>query len=295
MVGAEAEFAIPPDAPDAARRAKLAEWATARNNPLFARVIVNRLWHYHFGIGLVDTPNDFGFNGGRPTHPELLDFLAGELLRRDYSLKSLQRLIVTSATYRQSSRYNEQAAAIDAGNRLMWRKSPLRLEAELLRDTTLAVAGELNQQMGGPGYRDFTTFVRNTQFYEMLDPIGPEFQRRTIYRTWIRSGRSRFLDAFDCPDPSTKTPRRAVTVTPIQALALLNNSFVLRMSQRLADRLRREAGDDAAAQIRHGYQLAYSRRPTDAELRELGGFVADHGLAELCRVLLNSSEYLYID
>ncbi len=295
LVGLNADFGLPPDAGDADRRTRLADWITDPANPLFARVIVNRLWQYHFGVGLVETPSDFGFNGGRPTHPELIDYLAGQLVRSGWSLKSLHRLIVTSATYRQSSRYDAGAAAVDADNRLLWRFSPQRLEAEALRDTTLAVAGQLNEQMAGPGYRDFDTFTRNTQFYEMKDPIGAQFNRRSVYRTWVRSGRNRFLDVFDCPDPSTKTPRRAVTVTPLQALALMNNSFVLRMSERLADRLRREAGDDVGAQVRRAYRLAYNREPDDEELSEAASFVAAQGLAELCRVIFNSNEFLYVD
>jgi hypothetical protein len=295
LAGVSADFGLPADAPEGPRRLKLAAWITDRHNPLFARVIVNRLWHYHFGVGLVDTPSDFGFNGGRPMHPELLDYLAGELIRREWSLKSLQRLIVSSAAYRRSSRFSEQAAAIDADNRLLWRMSPRRLEAESLRDATLSVAGQLNEQFGGPGFRDFTTFVRNTQFYEMQDPVGPEYNRRSVYRTWVRSGRSSFLDTFDCPDPSTKTPNRAVTITPLQALTLMNNSLVLRISAQFAERLEREAGEDVARQVRRAYDLAYARQPSAEELIALVPFVERYSLPELCRVLLNSNEFLYID
>ncbi|MEZ6065761.1 MAG: DUF1553 domain-containing protein [Planctomycetaceae bacterium] len=243
LAGVDAGFALAPQADDAARRTALAAWITHHDNPLFARVMVNRVWHHHFGRGLVETTSDFGFNGGRPSHPELLDWLAGEFRGGGYSVKSLHRLIVTSATYRQSSAYDAASAAIDADNRLLWRMSPRRLEAEELRDTLLAVTGSLNGQLGGPGYQDFETYVHNSQFYNITDPVGPEFERRTLYRTWIRSARSPLLDVFDCPDPSTKTPNRASTITPLQALSLLNNTFVLRMSDRLASRLRDEAGD----------------------------------------------------
>jgi hypothetical protein len=295
LVGLDADFGLPANAGDAERRRKLAQWITDPINPLFARVFANRLWHHHFGIGLVKTPNDFGFNGGRPSHPKLIDFLAQQLIRGDWSMKSLHRLIVTSATYRQSSRYSAAAAAVDAENRLLWRKGPRRLEAESLRDTVLSVAGELNPQMGGPGYRDFETFTHNTQFYVMTDPIGPAFNRRSVYRTWLRSGRNRMLDVFDCPDPSTKTPNRAVTVTPLQALTLMNNSFVLRMADRFADRLRREAGDDVHDLVRRAYQLAYNRRPDGQELRDAVSFVNVHALADFCRVIINSNEFLHVD
>ncbi len=295
LKGPRADFGLAPDASEADCRRSLAVWLTDRHNPLFARVIVNRLWHYHFGAGLVDTPNDFGFNGGRPSHPELLDYLAAYLIENGWSLKSLHRLIVTSATYRQESRPREDGQRLDAANRLLWRKSPLRLEAEELRDAMLSVAGQLNPQVGGPPFEDFKTFTQNSQFYEMLDPVGHEYHRRTIYRTWLRSGRQSLLDVFDCPDPSTTAPRRAVTTTPVQSLALLNNSFVLRMADGLAERVRGDAGDDVPSQTRQAFVLAYSREPTGPELDVATRFVASHGLPALCRVLFNSNEFLYVD
>jgi hypothetical protein len=246
-------------------------------------------------VGLVDTPNDFGFNGGRPTHPELLDWLACELIDSGWSLKHVHRLIVSSATYQQSSLPNAAALAQDADNRMLWRKTPARLDAETLRDAILAASGELNGDIGGPGYTDFHTFTSNSQFYEVFDAAGYVFHRRTVYRTWIRSGRSNLLDAFDCPDPSTKTPARAVTTTPLQALSLLNNSFVLRMSDATADRIRRAAGDDPATQVKHLYGLVFQRTPTEVELRLTATFVQEHGLAALVRVLYNSNEFVYVD
>jgi hypothetical protein len=293
--GVRADFELGPDAQDAERRIRLAWWITDRQNPLFARVIVNRVWHYHFGVGLVETPNDFGFNGGRPSHPELLDYLANFLIENGWRLKPLHRLIVTSATYRQASRHRPECAAVDGGNRLLWRKDPVRLEAETLRDAILTVSGQLNPQIGGPPYQDFQTFTFNSQFYEMIDPVGPEFHRRTLYRTWLRSGRNPLLDTFDCPDPSTTSPKRAVTTTPVQSLALLNNSFVLRMSEALAERAVREAGADADAQVRTVYRLAYGREPEEKEREQVVRFVTEHGLAALCRVVLNSNEFLYVD
>ena len=295
LVGSDADFGLPADAPEAERRKKLAQWIADPRNPLFARVIVNRLWHYHFGTGLVDTPNDFGFNGGRPTHPQLIDWLAGELIRNDWSLKAVHRTILISGTYRQSSRYDEKRAGLDAGNRYLWRKTPLRLEAEAVRDAILAVSGQLNKTMHGPGYHDFRTFSSNSQFYEMLDPSGPTFHRRSIYRTWVRSGRSRFLDVFDCPDPSAKAPSRVVTTTPLQALSLLNNSFVLRMADRFAERAARQADSDHEAQTRMVYRLAFGRRPTGRELAASVSFVEQHGLSAFCRVIFNSNEFLYVD
>jgi hypothetical protein len=294
-VGGAADFQLPPDAPEAERRARLADWITDPANPLAARVMVNRLWQYHFGQGLVSTPNDFGFNGGRPTHPALLDWLAAEFLARGWRLKDMHRLIVTSAAYRQSSRFDASAAAIDADNRWLWRKSPVRLEAEPLRDAVLAVAGELNPTLGGPGYQDFHTFSFNSQFYELIDPVGWAYNRRSIYRTLVRSGTNPLLDVLDCPDPSTTAPKRAVTTTPLQALALLNDSIILRMADAFAARLMHEAGDDPAAQLRRAYLVAFARPVTPDELALAEPFIRDHGLPAYCRVLFNSNEFLYID
>ena len=289
------EFSLPKGASESDRRQALAAWITDRRNPLFARVIVNRLWHYHFGVGIVDSPSDFGFNGGRPSHPELLDWLAAELMDHGWSLKHIHRLIVNSATYRQSSRPRVDAAKKDASNRLLWRKSPQRLDAETLRDAVLSVAGELNPTVGGPGYHDFTTFTFNSQFYDILDPVGDSFHRRSLYRTWVRSGRNPFLEVLDCPDPSTKTPRRAVTTTPLQALSLFNNSFMLRMSERLADTRRRDSAAVSDHDVAQLVEQVLGRKPSAAETADLRAFAAQHGLPTLARVLLNSNEFLYVD
>ena len=156
----------------------------------------------------------------------------------------------------------------------------------------LSVAGELNPTVGGPGYHDFTTFTFNSQFYDIVDPVGSSFQRRSLYRTWVRSGRNPFLEVLDCPDPSTKAPRRAVTTTPLQALSLLNNSFMLRMSERLADKLRHEVTDHDVVQL---VEQVLGRKPSAVEAAELRAFAAQHGLPALVRVLFNSNEFLYVE
>jgi Protein of unknown function (DUF1553)/Protein of unknown function (DUF1549)/Concanavalin A-like lectin/glucanases superfamily/Planctomycete cytochrome C len=291
-----ADLGLKPEAPDAERRAALARWITSPTNPLFPRVIVNRLWHHHFDGGLVETPSDLGFSGGKPSHPELLDWLAAELIERKWSLKAMHRLIVTSATYRQSAKFDAAAFKVDAGNRLRWRRTPTRLEAEAVRDSILAVSGQLDRTVGGRGYQDFKSyFFKGTQFYDPIDQVGPTFARRTLYRMWARSGRNPVLDTFDCPDPSATAPRRAVTTTPLQALTLLNNAFVFDQADRLADRLRREAGDNLEKQLTRAYQLAYGRSPEAHELDRPKQFVQKHGLASFCRVLFNSNEFITVE
>ena len=295
-LGLKADFVPNTDASEAERRLKLAEWITDAKNPLFARVMVNRLWHYHFGAGLVETPSDFGFNGARPSHPELLDWLADEFVRNGYRMKPMHRLIVNSATYRQSSRFRADAAKRDANNRLLWRKSPMRLEAEAVRDGILAAAGQLNLAPGGPGYQDFKITVRGaTHYYTPIDADDAAVYRRSIYRTWARSGRSALLDALDCPDPSTVSPRRALTTTPLQALSMMNNAFVLRMTDRFAERLTKEAGANISKQVGRAYELAYDRHATDEEIARVRPVIERHGLAIFCRAVFNSNELVYVD
>ncbi len=295
LVGISPDFGLAPNASDAERRLKLAEWVTNSDNSLFARVMVNRLWQHHFGQGLVRTSSDFGFNGGLPSHPELLDWLSQTFRKGDYHLKPMHRLIVTSATYRQSSALNKSAADIDAENRLLWQKSPLRLEAEEIRDAVLTCTGQMNSAVGGVGYRDVRHFqFKGSNFYESVDETGPETHRRTIYRFSPRGGRNPFLDTFDCPDPSVATPRRAATTTPLQALALMNNALVFRMADDFADRVSREAANSATAQIQQVYLVACGREADDEEIRVATRFVNEHGLASFCRVILNSNEFLYV-
>lgn len=295
LKGLSANFGLPQDAPEGERRKRLAAWITSSSNPLFARVIVNRLWRYHFGRGLVASPNDFGFNGSRPTHPGLLDFLATYLIEHDWSLKAVQRLIVTSKTFQQSSKPNSKALVKDAGNQWLWRFAPQRLEAEVLRDSLLKVSGMLNPKLGGPSYRNFETFNRNSQFYIMQDRKGPEYHRRTIYRMWVRSGRNRLLDAFDCPDPSVTTPDRAVTTTPTQSLSLLNNSFVLRMADQLAKRIEASTPGEVEPKVIRAYQWLFQRQPHAEELAKTIPFAKQHGLPALVRVLFNTNEFLFAE
>jgi hypothetical protein len=287
-------YAMESGALESQRRVRLADWIVDAQNPLTPRVLVNRLWHYHFGTGIVDTPSDFGYVGGRPTHPELLDWLARQLLHYDWRLKPLHRLIMLSETYRQSSEYRQSAAAVDADSRTLWRFPPRRLAAEEIRDTILCVSGRLDRRMGGPGYRLYRYIQDNVATYVPLDEHGPETYRRAVYHQNARSSRLDLISEFDCPDSAFATPRRVTTTTPLQALTLMNHSFSLDMARAWAERLRREAGDAPGDQIRRAFALAYGRQPADDELAAGAALVQTHGLEAFCRALLNSNELIYV-
>lgn len=287
-------YRLDPAQTEQERRVALARWLTASDNPLSPRVLANRVWHYHFGQGIVDTPSDFGYLGGRPTHPELLDWLARELLRTGWRLKPLHRLIMLSQTYRQSGAWRESAARQDAASRGLWRFPPRRLSAEEIRDTLLSVAGQLDPAAGGPGFRLYEYQQDNVATYVPLNAPGPETYRRAVYHHNARAARVDVMTDFDCPDPAFAEPRRATTTTPLQALTLLNHRFSLDMAQHLAARLRRDAGD-VPAQVRRAFELAYARRPSEPELRAGVELVEGHGLRAFCRVVLNSNELIQVN
>lgn len=294
--GLSANLNLTSATPDADRRRAIADWITHRTNPLFNRVIVNRIWHWHFGRGLVSTPSDFGSSGTRPSHPELIDWLAGWFRDNGYQLKALHQLIVTSATYRQSARANATALKMDRDNRLLWRFSPRRVEGEVLRDSLLFVSGALNPQQGGPGFEDVKEIHFNAgRYYHPIVREGSEFDRRTIYRFTPRGGRDSLLDGFDCPDPSTTTPARTVTTTPLQALSLRNSPFIWRLAKRLAKRLEDEVGEDPAAQVEQAWMLCLGRIPDNDERQRAVGLVREHGMPALARILFNSGEFVVIE
>lgn len=290
----KADLELPADAPEAERRRAFANWMTSPENPLFARTIVNRVWHYHFGTGLVNTPNDLGVSGGDPSHPELLDWLAGEFIRGGYSLKKLHTMILMSKTWRQSSEVNSRAAGVDADNRLLWRFAPQRLEAEAVRDSMLAISGDLNPKMGGPSDQPFDLVIDNSHFFSFKDGDGPDFNRRTIYRAQIASLRDSLLDALDCPSIGLKTPARGNTSTPVQALSLMNNEFVDRQCRKLAERLESVHPDDVDLQIKRAFRLVLGRAPTEKELQKAELLEADHSLDQVCWALFNASEFLFV-
>ena len=296
------KWIVDANASEGERRAALARWMTDPDHPLVWRSIVNRVWQYHFGRGIVATPNDFGRMGAMPTHPELLDWLAAEFrdggeMQRPQSFKSLHRLIVTSSVYRQSSAGNEANAAVDSSNQYLWRMTRRRLEAEEIRDAILQVSGVLNTTMGGPGFYLFK--LERTQHsphyeYHKFDPNERASHRRSIYRFIVRSQPDPWMTTLDCADSSQSTPQRNETLTSLQALSLLNSRFNLVMAERFADRIVAESSE-LREQVRVAVRLVTLREPEAVELDQLTGYARQHGVQNLCRFLLNLSEFVYLD
>jgi hypothetical protein len=279
---------------EGARRRALAEWITGAENPLTARVIVNRLWHHHFGQGLVRTPSDFGLGGEAPSHPELIDWLASNLQARGWSLKAVHRLILNSRAYKQSSASHERGASMDAQNRLCWRQNARRLDAESMHDAVLFASGKLNLAMGGPGYRDFKYTEAYAPIYEYLTPSEPEVWRRSIYRFVVRTTPHRFMTTLDCPDPANLTPARAQTTTALQALTLSNNPFMLEQSAHLAARVQDGAASPREA-VQRAFRICLARSPSESEAAAAVSLCERQGFQELCRMLFNTNEFSYVD
>jgi hypothetical protein len=282
------------EADDVRRREALARHLTSPDHPLTARVMVNRIWQHHFGTGLVSSPSDFGRMGEPPSHPELLDWLASEFIQGGWSVKHLHRIILASSAFRQESTPRDEALAIDADARLLWRFPPRRLEGEAIRDAILLASGSLNRDMSGPGF-DFFNQRGGLSDYIPVDHDDPSGWRRMIYAIKIRMQAVDVFGPFDCPDAGQMTPKRTQSITPIQALSLWNSTFVMRQAGLLADRVRDEAGSDLSAQIDRAVWLALSRPPTEVEAERLLALGREHGLDQVCRVLLNTNAFLLID
>lgn len=298
------------------RRRALAEWITAPTNPLTYRVLANRIWQHHFGQGLVSTPSDFGFNGARPTHPELLDFLAARLIADGGRIKPLHKLIMLSATYQQSSRSHPRGLEVDPQNSLLWRTNPRRMEAETLRDSVLAASGQLNLEMGGKGIKPrmrpelLPASQRNK--WPTIAQEGPDHWRRSVYIYVKRQLLLPMLELFDSPTTTDTCAVRMASVLPTQALLLMNDEFIEDQAGHLAQRALREAGNEAASAIGRLHALALSAPPAPQRLREALAFVQgrervysneppatpparQRALTDLAHVLLNSSEFLHIE
>jgi hypothetical protein len=292
-----------PDGHTSGRRLALAEWLTSRENPLPARVMVNRIWAHHFGRGLVGTLDNFGKMGDRPTHPELLDWLAVEFVNRGWSIKQMHRLMMTSEAYQMASRYDDAtAAAKDPNDDDLWRFRIQRLDAEVVRDSIMAAAGTIDLTIGGPPIFPHiqeellkaVSFSRIHGIYRN-QPDGPAVWRRSIYTYAKRNLPFPMMQVFDLPDLNMSYGARNVSTVPTQALTLMNNDFVTRQAQLLADRVKGTAGGDTVKQIDLAYRLALTRPPTPKELTLARELVEGRSLVDFTNVLLNLSEFLYTE
>ena len=299
LPGLPATFDLPQGHKEGDRRAALARWLSSTRNVLTWRSVVNRVWQYHFGRGLVETPNDFGRMGASPSHPELLDWLAARFLADGQSLKALHKLMVTSATYRQVSTCDadDPRALIDTENRYLWRSNRRKLEAEAIRDAVLLVSGRLDPTMGGPSFKDFV--IEHPEHsphyqYHLHDPDDPRTHRRSIYRFIVRSQQEPFMTVLDCADPSMQVARRNESTSPLQALSLLNNGLMVTMAKHSAEKIRKRGGD-LPGQVRLAFYEAIGRPPTRAEEGFFMSFTEKHGLTHLCRVLFNLNEFAFVD
>ena len=293
VLSALGDISLDKDAPESERRVVLAKWIADKKNPLTARVAVNRIWQGHFGIGIVETSNDFGRIGAAPSHPELLDWLSSEFIRSGWSLKHLHRLIVLSETYRQTEKIISHAYAKDADVRLLWRFPSRRLEAEAIRDTMLAVSGRLNLKTGGPGFDLFSSRGGLNGFPPILK-FQNDGLRRMVYAHKIRMEPDSVFGAFDCPDAGQSVSRRRQSTTPIQALNLFNSQFTSDESKAMAKRIKEDVGLEIPRQVISAYWLAYGRDPQPDEMSDAESVVRLQGLETLCRAIFNSNEFLFI-
>jgi len=301
--GLPGRFTLAANHSEGDRRAALADWIIDRRNPHTWRSIVNRIWQYHFGRGIAASPNDLGPMGQQPSHPALLDWLAaefrdgGDWIEEPQSIKALHKLLVTSSTYRQAVAHNDVYARIDSSNQFYWRASRRRLEAEAIRDTVLQVAGKLKRQMYGPGFHDFVLeqIAHSPQFvYDKHDPNDPASHRRSIYRFLPRSQPQPFMETLDCADPSQQVANRDETLTPLSALALLNNKFMIRMAEHFATRLE-TAREDRGQRCDLALRLALGRPPQADERSAIVAHANEHGLPNACRVIMNLNEFVFVD
>ena len=288
--------------PTRAYRRTLAEWIARPDNPLTARVMVNRIWQHHFGHGIIDTPSDFGKNGDRPSHPELLDWLAVRFVDEGWSVKAMHRLMLTSNTYRQAAD-NPVAndTTIDPDNRLLWRFLRRRLEGEVVRDSLLFLSGRLNLERGGPSV--FPPLPKTLARYNRPAPIGglmwepnekqQDARRRSIYIFQRRSLPLPMLQSFDAPVFNESCARRSMTTTLLQALSMMNSDMVHEQAKHLAARVRNDAGPDPADRIDRTFEIVLNRLPEPDERERMARFGND--LTAICRILMNTNELLYTE
>ena len=290
-------FKLPGKHSESDRRIALAHWITQKEHPLTWRSIVNRIWQYHFGIGIVSTPNDFGRMGAKPTHPKLLDWLAVEFRNNGQSIKKLHKLILTSATYRQTSTSLPEHEKIDSQNRYLWRMNRRQLEAEALRDSILFLSGKMNFQMFGPGFRNFILeHPEHSPHYEYHkhDPEDTLVHRRSIYRFLVRSQQQPFMATLNCADPSQQVAKRNEAITALQSLALLNNKLIVAMAKHFANDIS-HSKKDIQTSVNEAFFRTIGRIPTAEESADLIEFSKLHGLSNACRLLFNLNAFSFID
>ena len=280
--------------PEQQRRLALADWIASPDNPLTSRVLVNRLWQFHFGDGIVGTPSDFGINGMSPTHPKLLDWLSVEFMENDWSIKHIHRLILNSKTWQQSSRPNIEAMKIDASTRLLWRYPIRRLAAEAIRDSVVMMSGVLNLKSGGPGFNGFQVQMENVRHFFPKKSYGPSDWRRMIFMTKVRQEQESVFGVFDCPDASQSVPKRSRSTTPLQALNLLNSTFLMQQAEIFSYRLKRDVGSNTVAQVKHAFELCFNRSPSKSEVHSSSAFIESEGLSQFTRALFNSNEFVFV-
>ncbi|MCA9263294.1 MAG: DUF1553 domain-containing protein, partial [Planctomycetales bacterium] len=297
IAGCDWKFDLPAGHVESDRRIALADWLTRDDNPLTWRSMVNRVWQYHFGRGIVESANDFGRMGDEPSHPALLDWLATRLRDEGQSLKDLHRLIVQSSVYRQVSADRAECAEEDAANTLLWRMNRRALDAESIRDTVLAVSGQLDHRMYGAGFQDFVLErPEHSPHYEYQkhDPADLDSHRRAVYRFLVRSQQQPFMQTLDCADPSQSVDRRGTTLTAVQALTLMNNNFMVYMSDKFASDLAQQHAE-LLEQVEAGFWRTTGRAPSADEAQALQQFAKQYGMANVCRVLLNLNEFVFVD
>ncbi|HYE99434.1 MAG TPA: DUF1553 domain-containing protein, partial [Planctomycetota bacterium] len=274
-------------------RRALADWLVAESNPLTPRVLVNRLWHHHFGRGIVPTTSDFGKQGKPPTHPELLDWLARRFVENGWSIKAMHRLMLHSRAYRMSSADHPANAEKDPGNEWLWRWNRRRLDAEVIRDSMLAVAGTLDREPGGEHPFPHPTTWGFTQHHPFKAVY--ETNKRSVYLMTQRFAKHPFLGIFDGADPNFSTPFRVTSTTTLQALWFLNDPFVHAQAKAFAERLAKEAGGDPAARVDLAYRLALGRPPRSSEREAALAYVSGRPWDSFTRALLRLAEFVYVD
>jgi hypothetical protein len=281
------------DSEEPMRREALGRWLASEQHPLTARVLVNRLWQGHFGTGLVATPSDFGHQGTPPTHPKLLDWLASQLIQGEWSIKRIQRMIVLSQVYRQSSFPDPESMRVDRESRWLWRFPSRRMEAESIRDCILQVSGLLDLKMHGRGY-DLFDLRGGLSGFRPVEQFSGDGLRRMVYAHKVRRERDGVFGTFDCPDAGQSTSRRRESTTPLQSLSLFNSRFVIDQSEQFARRLQTEAPEGLEDQVKLAFWVALGRLPTTQEQQEALQLGESHSLAQVARVLLNCNEFLMI-